>query len=214
MGLIFSSYSQHAEDKILDTLTGSKKNGFYVDVGTADPIRFSNTYRFYKKGWKGILIEPNPNRIDKLKIVRPKDIVLNVGASSNNGIMDFYVFNPPNVSTFSEKGKNINLQNWYILDKTVHVSVKPLSQIFEENESFHQNNIDFISVDTEGYDMVVLWSNNWDKYRPHFVIVECVIWDIRDVDRSEFVKYMESKNYKEIFYNNLNIIFKDSMLNS
>jgi hypothetical protein len=48
-GAILSSYSQHEEDIEIEKLLNSKPKGFYVDIGTADPIRFSNTYRFYKK---------------------------------------------------------------------------------------------------------------------------------------------------------------------
>jgi FkbM family methyltransferase len=207
-GAVYSSYSQHGEDKILDKLLGNKNNGFYVDIGTADPIRFSNTYRFYKKGWKGVLIEPNPMRIEKLKAVRPKDTVMNVGASTKSGVMTFYVFNPPNVSTFSAKGRDVNIENNYILEKEVAVKVEPLSEIFAKTRDLHKGNIDFISVDTEGYDLVVLQSNDWTKHRPKFVIVECIKGDKRDADKTKFTEFMNSQNYFEVYDNGLNVIYK------
>ena len=38
------------------------RNGFYVELGAADGIGFSDTLYFeLKKGWSGILIEPSPN---------------------------------------------------------------------------------------------------------------------------------------------------------
>ena len=52
-------YSQEGEDMILRRIF-EEKNGFYVDVGAHHPRRFSNTYYFYKQGWTGISIEPNP----------------------------------------------------------------------------------------------------------------------------------------------------------
>jgi FkbM family methyltransferase len=209
-GSLFSSYSQHGEDKILDKLLGNKGTGFYVDIGTADPVRFSNTYRFYKKGWRGVLIEPNPMRIEKLKAIRPNDEVMNVGASTESGEMTFYVFNPPNVSTFSTKGRDINIENNYLLEREVVVKVNPLSEIFAKTQKLHNGNIDFISVDTEGYDLVVLQSNDWTKYRPKFVIVECIKGDKRDGSKDEFVDLMKKQDYAEVYYNDLNLIFKDS----
>lgn len=34
--------------------------------------------------------------------------------------------------------------------------------------------IDILSIDVEGLDMAVLESNNWEKYRPTYIIVETV----------------------------------------
>src|SRR3989344_2532261 len=64
--IFLHSYSQWGEDIIIDKLLGMKNKGFYIDIGAYDPIRFSNTQRFYNKGWKGINIEPDPIRINKL----------------------------------------------------------------------------------------------------------------------------------------------------
>ena len=44
------SYSQEGEDVVLRRIFGENKNGFYVDVGAHHPIRFSNTYLFYRLG--------------------------------------------------------------------------------------------------------------------------------------------------------------------
>ena len=46
-------YSQEGEDMILSKIFGGQKSGFYVDVGAHHPLRFSNTYLFYLRGWGG-----------------------------------------------------------------------------------------------------------------------------------------------------------------
>jgi glycosyltransferase involved in cell wall biosynthesis len=55
------SYSQCGEDIIIDfLLTWLKiKNPTYLDIGANDPVKLSNTYYFYKKGSRGVLIEPD-----------------------------------------------------------------------------------------------------------------------------------------------------------
>jgi FkbM family methyltransferase len=193
----------------LDKLFNCKKTGFYVEVGAADPIRFSNTYRFYKKGWRGVLVEPNTTRIEKLKTCRPQDKIFNLGISDTVGNLNFYIFNPANVSTFSDKGRDINISNNYALESTVKVTVISLGELFNETKSMHNNSIDFITVDTEGNDMPVLKSNKWDVYRPKYVMVECIKGDTRDAGKEAFVKYMNSVGYEDVFYNDLNLIFKD-----
>ena len=65
------SYAQSGEDLIVwgelaervprcHSATVSQDKGFYVDVGAYHPKLFSNTYLFYKKGWRGICVDPNP----------------------------------------------------------------------------------------------------------------------------------------------------------
>ena len=52
-------------------------SGTYVDIGGFSPIKFSNTYKLYQKGWSGIVVEPNPVKTKNWKIIRPKDFVIN-----------------------------------------------------------------------------------------------------------------------------------------
>ncbi|MCD7914177.1 MAG: hypothetical protein LUG96_02180 [Tannerellaceae bacterium] len=61
-----TSYSQEGEDIVLNFLFENKEGykGFYVDIGTHHPFRFSNTAYFYKQGWQGINIEPTPGAIE------------------------------------------------------------------------------------------------------------------------------------------------------
>ncbi len=68
------SYSQEGEDLILQRFFETKENGFYIDVGAHNPTRFSNTFIFYLKGWRGINIEPTPGSKTAFDSVRPKDL--------------------------------------------------------------------------------------------------------------------------------------------
>jgi hypothetical protein len=62
--------------------------GFYVEVGAFDPFMYSNTYFFYKKGWRGLLVEPNPTAFKRLCELRPRDTVINTAISSSAGVFD------------------------------------------------------------------------------------------------------------------------------
>ena len=68
-------YSQFGEDIILrEILKKEISNGFYIDVGCYHPKKFSNTYRLYKKGWSGINIDMEEDKISLFNMVRPRDI--------------------------------------------------------------------------------------------------------------------------------------------
>ena len=64
------SWSQEGEDRILYRIFEQQPVGFYVDVGAHHPKRFSNTYFFYRRGWRGINIDAMPGSMknfEKLK---------------------------------------------------------------------------------------------------------------------------------------------------
>jgi hypothetical protein len=80
-------------------LFGNRDPDFYVDVGAHHPRRFSNTQYFYRQGWRGINIEPNPDGHALLKLFRRKDININCGVSDQEGTLPYYQFDEPALNT-------------------------------------------------------------------------------------------------------------------
>ena len=75
--------------------------GFYVDVGAHHPRRYSNTYLFYKRGWRGINIDAAPGSMKSFSKTRPRDINLEIGCAKQAGLKEFIIYDQPLVSTFS-----------------------------------------------------------------------------------------------------------------
>jgi FkbM family methyltransferase len=198
--IFHNSYSQWGEDIIIDNLLGKKNTGFYVDVGAYDPTRFSNTKRFYLRGWSGINIEPDPTRIKKFYSSRPRDINLNIGIANVKGIRNFFIFEQQTLSTFSKNTAMSYQMQGYPLRKTIRINVFKLGEVLEKN--FKGKEIDFFSIDTEGFDYEVLKSNNWKKFRPKIICIE---------RQNKNINMLLAKlNYKKVFENRTNAIFKYS----
>ena len=91
-------FSQLGEEKVIDNIVFrlSKNLKFqkrYIDIGCYDPIKFSNTYKLYQKGWSGIVIEPNKIKTRNWKKIRPRDIIINsalVPESFKNNEIEIY----------------------------------------------------------------------------------------------------------------------------
>ena len=58
--------------------------------------------------------------------------------------------------------------------------------------------IDFMSIDVEGKDYEVLTTNNWSKYRPKFILVECHSTSIKDLFTDPKIKYLEKLGYEMV----------------
>lgn len=166
-----NSYAQNQEDLIVDRIHGKKKKGFYVDIGAYHPTRLSNTYRFYKKGWRGLLVEPNPTTIDQFCKIRPRDQYLNIGLGKNNEIMDYYVFLIPALNTFLEGEAKQSQTKGHKLQNIIKIKVIPVVSFIKK---YLTNNltIDILSIDCEGMDFEILTEWDWENHPLSVLIIE------------------------------------------
>lgn len=191
------SFSQEGEDLILNRILEGRQSGFYVDVGAHHPYRFSNTYLFYKKGWRGINIDPMPKSMELFEKERPEDINVEVGISSEKKDLIYYMFNEPALNTFSgnEASNKAKLKNYEIILKK-KVKTLPLKEVLKEYMPENKS-IDFMSIDVEGLDLEVLKSNDWNKFRPEYILIEDLnknkIEDI--ITKSDIYKFLTERDY-------------------
>ena len=146
--------------------------GFYVDIGAHHPVRFSNTCHFYRKGWSGINIDATPGSMKLFTWFRRRDVNLELGIGAERGSLTFYCFDEPALNTLSKTvAEDRTRGGRYKIKKEEHVPVLPLKEVLETYLPANQK-IDFMSVDVEGMDEVVLRSNDWNKFRPTYVLAE------------------------------------------
>lgn len=157
------------------------KDGYYIEIGANDGVRFSNTLFLEKNlNWKGILIEPS-NKFYLLKKYRGKNNkIFNLACSSfeqKNQIKE-YVY--ADLSTFSkdkfDKSENLdnylNHINFSFTDNFYNfkTKVKPLNDLLDEAQA--PRIIDFFSLDVEGEELDVLKGIDFKEYSFKFILVE------------------------------------------
>jgi FkbM family methyltransferase len=191
------SYALDGEDLILDHLLEGKANGFYVDVGAHHPARFSNTYLFYRRGWRGINIDAQPFSMALFKKLRPRDINLEVGVDVQAGTLSYFQFNEPALNTFSETEAALKDRAPYRLIGTLQVKVERLDALLARHMPIGQE-IDFLNIDVEGKDAEVLHSNDWSRYRPRFVLAETLRTDMLRLGACPVVRFMRSVGYTPV----------------
>lgn len=206
-----SSYSQNGEDMILRRMFYGVANGFYVDVGAHHPKRFSNTYAFYKRGWRGINIDAMPGSMESFNRIRPEDTNLEVGVSTTQQSLSFYVFNEPALNTFNHDQAlaKSNGEKYHIVN-TVQVDTFPLSVLLDRYLK-PGTKISLLTIDVEGLDMQVLQSNDWGKYLPDVICVE-VAEKFCDVRSTSTYQYLNERRYKlvSVAFNSLIFVRENS----
>jgi FkbM family methyltransferase len=190
-----TSYAQHGEDLVLESFFDyHKKTGFYVDIGAHHPYRFSNTRLFYKKGWRGINIDAMPGSMKSFRFFRRRDINLEMGVGLQKGTLKFYSFEEPAYNTFSEHLVNDpEFLKRVPLKKIYEVPVITLVDLLEKHLPANTH-IDFLSIDAEGFDLDILKSNDWSRFRPTYLLVEEGMNSIRNI--SETGAFLEQQQYQ------------------
>jgi FkbM family methyltransferase len=190
-------FSQGGEDAILMGVFDyvlKLNNGFFVDVGAYHPHKGSNTFLLYRRGWNGINIEPNPVLFKEFETHRTRDINLQIGISKAAGLMDYYVIEgTPSMNSFSlENIERLGMKSQ--VTQTLRLPVLPLKEVFDKH--LEGKNIDFLNIDTEGYEMEVLESNDWEKYKPSVIAIEQNnIFSLQDVLTSRVNEYLSGQGY-------------------
>jgi FkbM family methyltransferase len=191
------SFGQNGEDLILDRMLEKEVAGFYVDVGAHHPVRFSNTYLFYRRGWRGINIDAQPGSMRLFRKHRPRDINVECGVAARAGTLSYFRFNEPALNTFDEsEAKLKDVAPYRIVDR-VEVGVRPLGDLLAEFLPAGQA-IDFMTVDVEGLDAEVLGSNDWNRFRPRIVLAETLRTDILTIASCPAVRLLGEVGYKPV----------------
>lgn len=198
--IVFHSYSQYGEDLIIDAILGIDRP-FYVDIGANHPKHLSNTYRFYRRGGTGINVEPDPSAFPDLATARPSDINLPIGISVTSGTLPFYRISASTLSTFNKSDADLSVADGYRLLQTVQVPIETLAVILERHRP--KGAIDFISIDVEGYEIEILKSNDWSRFRPTVIVLEI------NRNQTSLLEYMGQLDYVLVMNNGTNGIFLD-----
>ncbi|MEQ1869549.1 MAG: FkbM family methyltransferase [Vicinamibacterales bacterium] len=190
------TYSQQGEDAVLWHLLSEKGHGFYVDVGAHHPRRYSNTYFFYRRGWSGLNIDATPGSMKPFDLERPRDINIEAAIGTAVGPLTYYIFNEPALNGFSQTLPGpLQGSDYFRVIGQLSIVPRRLDEVLRERLSPGQL-IDFMTIDVEGVDLEVLTSNDWERFRPRFVVVEDnAVFYIDDVERSSVGQFMASLGY-------------------
>ena len=212
-----NSYSQSGEDGILDyviRVLGIPYNEVsYIDLGANHPKDLSNTFSFYSKGARGVIVEANPNLIPRLNFFREGDIVLNRCMDTvSEKEVTFYIMNVDGLSTMNYEAAiemcNVN-PNLYIAEKR---TVRTIS-INDIIDNYMEKAPTILSIDLEGKDIEILNSINFERFRPLLIVVEVIDYDTKLAyhTKNETIKeFLLDKSYEEYAFTGINSIFIDA----
>jgi FkbM family methyltransferase len=161
---MFISYSQNFEDLMLWRALKHVENGFYIDVGAADPDIINVTRTFYDRGWHGINIEPHKQHWNKLCQKRPRDINLYIAIGNKEEQRIFYEVDHADLSSLEDE----IVEHYRKQGRTVHVNQIEVSTLTKVCEQYVNGDIHFLKLDTEGTEKEILEKLDFKRFRAKY----------------------------------------------
>jgi len=211
-------YSQDGQDIFLtEELFKGKEHGVFVDIGAHDGITFSNTCYLEKNlGWNGFCFEPNPDVFQRLIKNRTCQCLsyaiadfagnaefMKIDGHSQmlSGLIDKY--NSAHLARIEEELREHGGQK-----KEIGIVCARLDEILNE---YGIQDIDYLSIDTEGAEFDILRTIDFEKRLYRVVSIE------NNYDDNRIAKYMKSRNFRlkailkgDEFYMNKNFSSSDA----
>lgn len=206
------SYAQQGEDLVLHAVLEHLgiARPRYLDIGAFHPTIGSNTFWFYVRGSRGVLVEPNPPMAALLRKARPEDVVLDVGVSVDGSTeADYYVLRDrPQLNTFSREqaDRYVAEAGAGTIEKVVRMPLRAVNEILAEH--FADAPPDLVSIDVEGLDLPLLQSLDFARFRPAVVCVETLVYGTSE-QRDPTLELMRSRGYAVRASTFVNTIFVD-----
>lgn len=179
--------SQHGEDATIDKLLNYPKKGFYVDVGAHHPEIMSVTKYFYNKGWTGINIEPEADKIKLFREQRPKDINICCAISNYSGKGVLYSV-PPYQGLSSLKKEIVDVLPGNIV--STEIATCRLGDLI----TLLPNMPTFLKIDVEGSEKEVL--EGMQNLRPHLICIESTLPNTNIPTHQDWEHILLAKGYK------------------
>ena len=192
-----ATYSQFSEDLVVRAYL-PERFGIYVDVGGGHPVIGSNTYLFSKRGFSGIVIEPISKFGMEFSRRSSVKIIPTICSDTKTGI-DFFEFEESFVSTTSRTlAETIIASGGKLVSQRIlfPVALRDLGLMCTSDYP------SLLDIDVEGVDLIVLNSNDWDKFRPRVVLVESF-----SGNRIQIIELLESIGYALVETCDLTLVF-------
>ncbi|HVL57738.1 MAG TPA: FkbM family methyltransferase [Burkholderiaceae bacterium] len=139
------------------------RDGYFVDVGSADGELISNTFRLEQRGWQGICVDPFPRNMQRRTCKTVTDAVDEAGGRT----VSFQ-----QAGSFS--GGILEYAGWWIGDEakrdTVEVKTTTLAEILDRAGA--PQFIHYLNVDIEGAEYPALVNFPFDRYRFGAITIE------------------------------------------
>ncbi|TRL32456.1 FkbM family methyltransferase [Methylosinus sporium] len=193
------------------------ENPFFLQVGACDGVTSENMRDvFNETDWSAVMLEPLPDMFAKLQVNwahKPKFQLVNAALAPYDGTAEIRRIPPEDVrasdawewgisslngvdSSFGRPGFHKETAE-FLTSRSRLEQVKTISfETLKKNVGIKR--IDYIQIDTEGYDRIVMEEIDLVRFRPF--LIQCEIYNLSTVDRAKLFGYLQRHGYSILYW--------------
>ncbi len=185
-----ASYGQRFQDLFGLWENDFATQGYFVEFGALNGMSFSNTYLLERLGWNGVVAEPHPSYEKLVRQNRTCFISTKCVLDRTGDKVTFHaVRGRPALSTvegFGTEDERSHFREDFISHDVETITLDDLL-----DEAGAPDVIDFLSIDTEGSEVVILGAYDFER-RP----IRAISVEHNDRHREELFTLLTAKGYR------------------
>jgi FkbM family methyltransferase len=164
-------FDAREQEQVREFFRGAR-TGYFVEVGANHPRFASQTWHLEQLGWRGILIEPQPDLAENLRRQRSAQVFA-VACSSPANAGQRMTFHVAGALSSLERDR---MAPGAELERVIEVPVRTLDDILAEAQA--PVPFDLLSLDVEGHELKVLAGFTFARWRPRLILLEDHVGDL------------------------------------
>jgi FkbM family methyltransferase len=201
--------SEWGEDMLLYDLFEGRSEGVFVEAGALDGYRASVTYVFEAIGWRGLLVEPMPERAAECAKRRPGSTVIHAALGGAGGVDSTEFMIPLEESAEPSAHRvqaGMGTEHLQVLRKagaTLRRVRVPLMTMSSALTRAGIDTADFVVLDVEGAELDVL-----DGFDPGRARVRVMVVEENSLGRDDRVRQrLEARGYRRALWVGANGVY-------
>jgi FkbM family methyltransferase len=163
-----ATYSQWGEDRLVLDFFKNAQRGVFFEAGAHHPTILSQTYLLELNGWSGVLVEPSTDFVCEFAKLRPRSQLFHyaLGSPAEAGKQLAFII-PKGLDAEArilEPNEKCNSE-----DRQFTVDLITIDQVLEKSGVVQ---LDYFSLDLEGYELNALCGINFKRWRPKLILIE------------------------------------------
>ena len=170
--------SQCGQDNVVESITPIHSDRLYLDLGANDGVNGSSTYLLEKRGWRGMLVEPNVNLIPSLVNHRKNACVMACAVGNCREVMTLQTSECHTLGTLVSDETSYQFKRLCAESEGMHnvkklpVPVLTTQDILDSFCDVFNLSPDFLKIDVEGFERLVVEDLLKTSHRPPIIEIE------------------------------------------
>jgi FkbM family methyltransferase len=179
------SYSQFGEDLFVERFFEGTRSGTWLDVGAFHPRIASNTHALRRRGWSGVNVDADPDKMRLFRLLRRRDTNVSAAIAGPDGGRA--------VLQHIGAGSYGSMDRLQLDAGPDGIPTRTVASVLDDAGI---ERVTFVSMDVEGLEADILQGFPFERAQPELFCVEVLDWTLDGVQASPVASIMGSHGYQ------------------